>query len=125
MQGNKLKYKGYWIKNLKAIVDLADISDDENTDIVKPVVPRVTITGKTLDQNKMLKRKMKNCDNGGWITLESGGQYPKQALVTLKTGLFEVFKNDFLNLMKSFSIQLTNQDSIKVTKNENGIERER
>ena len=112
-------------KNAKTIMQSSEIAEDENVevDIVKPVGPRFTITGKALDQNKMLKRKMKNCDNSGWVTLENGGQYPKQALVTLKTGLFEIFQNNFLNFMKSFSIKPANKDSIKLTKNDNGIER--
>lgn len=95
---------------------------------VKNVKVKVTVTGKSLDQQKMLKRKMKNCDNAGWITLNpKAGQYPKQALVTLKTGMFELFQTNFLNLMKSFNIGPTNSlqpvESIKVTKNDNGIER--
>ena len=110
-------------KNAKTIMQSSEIAEDENVevDIVKPVGPRFNITGKDLDQNKMLKRK--NCNNSGWVTLENGGQYPKQALVTLKTGLFEIFQNNFLNFMKSFSIKPANKDSIKLTKNDNGIER--
>ena len=113
------------VKNMKTTIDISDEETTYEVDIVKPSGPRVTLTGKTLDQNKMLRRKMKNCDNKGWITLESGGQYPKQALVTLKTGMFELFKNNFLNFMKSFKIHPSNKqkpdDSIKLTRNENGI----
>ena len=48
--------------------------------------PKVTKTGKTLDQEKMLKRKISNCDNQEWIKLNlEQGQYPQQANVTLKT----------------------------------------
>ena len=93
------------VKNLKTTIDISDEETTNEVDIVKPTGPRVTLTGKTLDQNKMLRRKMKNCDNKGWITLESGGQYPKQALVTI----FELFKNNFLNFMKSFKIHPSNK----------------
>ena len=93
------------VKNLKATIDISDEELTNVVDLVKQVGPNVTVTGKTLDQNKMLKRNMKNCDNKGWITLESGGQYPKQALVTL----FELFKNNFLNFMKSFKIHQSNK----------------
>ena len=93
------------VKNLKATIDISDEELTNEVDLVKQVGPKVTVTGKTLDQNKMLRRKMKNCDNKGWITLESGGQYPKQALVTL----FELFKNNFLNFMKSFKIHPSNK----------------
>ena len=118
------------VKNMKTTVDKNELSEEDTgneVDITKLAGPRETVTGKSLDQNKMLKRKMKNCDNNGWITLESGGQYPKQALVTLKTGMFEIFQNNFLNFMKSFKIHPSNkhkpEKSIKVTRNDNGIER--
>ena len=103
-----------------------EIADDDTVSSVRQV--RATVTGKTMDQRKMLKRKMKNCENDGWISLNrESGQYPNQVHVTLKTGLFELFQGSFLDLMKKFNIHPKNQDmpeeSTKITLNNNGIER--
>ena len=111
-------------KNAKNIID--ELSDDDTMNSVRQV--RATVTGKTMDQQKMLKRKMKNCDNDGWISLNrESGQYPNQVHVTLKTGLFELFQGSFLELMKEFNIHPKNRDipeeSTKITLNNNGIER--
>ena len=72
----------------------------------------------------MLRRKMKDCDNKGWITLESCGQYPKQALVTLKTGMFELFKNNYLNFIKSFKIHPSNKQNLITVSNLPGMKME-
>ena len=99
--------------------------DTRNSDL-KQI--RATVTGKTMDQQKMLKRKLKNCENLGWITQNrESGQYPYQVHVTLKTGLFELFQGSFLELMRKFNVYPRNKDipeeSTKITVNENGIER--
>ena len=112
------------VKNVKATIDISDEELTNEVDLVKQVGPKVTVTGKTLDQNKMLRRKMKNCDNKGWITLESGEQYPKQALVTLKTGMFELFKNNFLNFIKSFKIIQVISKNLVTVSNLPGIKME-
>ena len=124
------------VKNAKNTFEI-DVTDDEleieNVEEVNTIKqtmkgPRVTITGKTLDQQKMLRRKMENCDNAGWITVNrEAGQYPHQTHVTLKTGLFELFQGSFLVLMSGFNIFPLNksqpEESLKITLNTNGAER--
>ena len=119
------------VKNLKNTIEVDDMSEDENVEVEKYNQlkgPMVTVTGKSLDQQKMLKRKIKNCDNKGWITLNrNAGSYPKQAKVTLKTGMFELFQSNFLKMMEKFSIfpmtKMNPEESIKITMNDNGVER--
>ena len=102
-------------KNAKAVIEIDD--DDTSVEKVeeghKPKPVRVTKTGKSLDQEKMLKRKVDNCDNRGWITINhKSGQYPMQVHLTLKTGmkhletepLFELLQKNFLGYMKGFNI---------------------
>ena len=116
-EGTETREKLYRLaKNAKNIID--ELSDDDTMNSVRQV--RATVTGKTMDQQKMLKRKMKNCDNDGWISLNrESGQYPNQVHVTLKTGLFELFQGSFLELMKMFNIHPKNRDipeeSTKIT----------
>ena len=45
------------VKNLKATIDISDEELTNEVDLVKKVSPKVTVTGKTLDQNKMLNEK--------------------------------------------------------------------
>ena len=76
----------------------------------------------------MLKRKVDNCDNNGWVTINhKSGQYPMQVHLTLKTGMFELLQNNFLAYMKGFNIFPQNmqnpENCVKITQNENGIER--
>ena len=114
-------------KNTKNIIEIDNV---EETDTINADVKqiRATVTGKTLDEQKMLKRKLKNCENEGWITQNrESGQYPNQVHVTLKTGLFELFQGNFLELMRKSNIHLKNRDkpeeSTKITVNDNGVER--
>ena len=76
----------------------------------------------------MLKRKVDNCDNNGWVTINhKSGQYPMQVHLTLKTGMFELLQNNFLAYMKGFNVFPQNmqnsENCVKITQNENGIER--
>ena len=118
------------VKNAKKTIEIDDdLEDEADTQLKKQNKgPRVTKTGKILNQEKMLQRKITNCDNKGWITVNlEHGSYPQQAYVELKTGMYEFFRNNFIEFMKSFNIHLLNkaepENSIKVTENENGIER--
>ena len=116
-------------KNTKAIVEIDDEDMVECIETVqKQKTVRVTKTGKILDQDKMLRRKVENCDNGGWVTINNkAGQYPMQVYLTLKTGMFELLQNNFLSYMKGFNIfpqnKQNSENSVKITQNENGIER--
>ena len=117
-------------KNTKSIVEIGDDDDSiENIDTVQKLKGvRVTKTGKSLDQDKMLRRKVDNCNKSGWITINhSAGQYPMQVHLTLKTGMFELLQNNFLAYMKSFNIFPQNKQNpetcVKITQNDNGIER--
>ena len=67
-------------KNTKAIVEIEDENIVEHPDAgQKQKLVRVTKTGKSLDQNKMLRRKADNCDTGSWVTINNkAGQYPMQ-----------------------------------------------
>ena len=59
----------------------------------------------------MLKRKIVNADNKGWITLNlNQGSYPNQAHVTLKTGMYELLQTNFLQLMNNFNIHPMNKN---------------
>ena len=74
-------------RNVKKQAIVEELIDDEleivETEGTKE--PRIKFTGKTLDQQKMLKQKMLNCNNENWISLnKKAGSYPKQAYVTLR-----------------------------------------
>ena len=103
---------------------------DDDFDIIQNkgrVSTRTTVTGKVLDQKKMLKRKLKNCGNEDWIEmLDKGNSY--QVHLRLKTGLYEPLASNFVVIMnKNFNICLKDknnpENSIKHTRNGNGIER--
>ena len=101
--------------------DLDIINKDEN------LSTRTTTTGKVLDQKKMIKRKLINCLNGDWIEVLDKGNL-NQVHLRLKTGLYEPLANNFVQIMnKNFNICLRDKNnpgnSIKHTKNANGIER--
>ena len=70
---------------------------------LKNKLTKVKITGIKLDQLKMLKRKFMNCDQSEWINInKEKGNPPNNVYVDIKTGLYEILKAEFFNIIKIF-----------------------
>ena len=73
---------------------------DDDFDIIQNeerVSTKTTVTGKVLDENKILKR---NCGNEDWIEILDKGN-SNQVHLRLKTGLYEPLASNFVLIMKT------------------------
>ena len=95
-------------------IDVEKLMVDDDSDITEREYntegPRIKFTKIHLNQIKMMKRKIVNCEKDDWITVNKNrGTYLFTVYTDIKTGLYELLKLHFLEFMKMVNITLKDE----------------